>query len=52
MLNQIKKLFDKKEIKKLYLLILFSVVVSVGEVFGLSMIVPFISFASNKNNLV
>lgn len=51
MLKQIKKLFDKNEIKKLYFLVVFSVMVSLGEVFGLSMIVPFISVASNKNSL-
>ena len=51
MINEIKKLFDKKEIKKLYILVIFSVIVSLGEVFGLSMIVPFISVASNKNSL-
>lgn len=51
MLKQINKLFSKKEIRKLYFLILFSVFVSLGEVFGLSIIVPFISVASNKNSL-
>ena len=51
MLEQINNLFNKKEIRKLYVLLLFSVLVSLGEVFGLSMIVPFISVASNKNNL-
>ena len=51
MLKQIKKLFDKNEIKKLYFLVIFSVVVSLGEVFGLSIIIPFISVASNKNSL-
>lgn len=51
MLKQIKRLFDKNEIKKLYFLVIFSVMVSLGEVFGLSMIVPFISVASNKNSL-
>lgn len=51
MFEQLKKLFDKNEIKKLYFLVVFSVMVSLGEVFGLSMIVPFISVASNKNNL-
>lgn len=51
MLKQVNKLFDKKEMKKLYFLIIFSVIVSLGEVFGLSMIVPFISIASNKNSL-
>lgn len=51
MLKQIRKLFDKKEIRKLYFLIIFSIIVSLGEVFGLSMIVPFISISSNKNNL-
>lgn len=51
MLKQIRKLFDKNEIKKLYFLVVFSVIVSLGEVFGLSMIVPFISVASNKNSL-
>lgn len=51
MLEQLKKLFDKNEIKKLYFLVIFSVIVSLGEVFGLSMIVPFISVASNKNSL-
>jgi len=51
MLKQIKKLFDKNEVKKLYFLVVFSVIVSLGEVFGLSMIVPFISVASNKNSL-
>ena len=50
-MRQIKKLFDKNEIRKLYFLVIFSVVVSLGEVFGLSMIVPFISVASNKNSL-
>ena len=51
MIEQIRKLFDKNEIKKLYFLVIFSVIVSLGEVFGLSMIVPFISVASNKNSL-
>ena len=51
MINKIRKLFDKNEIKKLYFLVIFSVIVSLGEVFGLSMIVPFISVASNKNSL-
>ncbi len=51
MIKQIKKLFDKNEMKKLYFLVIFSVIVSLGEVFGLSMIVPFISVASNKNSL-
>ena len=51
MLKQIKRLFDKNEIKKLFFLVIFSVMVSLGEVFGLSMIVPFISVASNKNSL-
>lgn len=51
MIGKIRKLFDKNEIKKLYFLVIFSVIVSLGEVFGLSMIVPFISVASNKNNL-
>lgn len=51
MIKQIRKLFDKNEIKKLYFLVIFSVIVSLGEVFGLSMIVPFISVASNKNSL-
>lgn len=51
MLEQIKKLFAKNELKKLYFLVIFSVIVSLGEVFGLSMIVPFISVASNKNSL-
>lgn len=52
LLEQIKKLFDKTEIKKLYFLVIFAVIMSLGEVFGLSMIVPFISIASNKNNLI
>lgn len=51
MLKKLKRLFDKKEIKKLYFLVIFSVVVSLGEVFGLSMIVPFISIASNKKSV-
>lgn len=51
MLEQLNRLFDKNEIKKLYFLVIFSVMVSLGEVFGLSMIVPFISVASNKNIL-
>ena len=51
MLKQLNKLFDKNEIRKLYFLVVFSVVVSLGEVFGLSIIVPFISIASNKNSL-
>lgn len=51
MLKQLNKLFDKNEIRKLYFLVIFSVVVSLGEVFGLSIIVPFISVASNKNSL-
>lgn len=51
MIKQIKKLFDRNEIKKLYFLVIFSVIVSLGEVFGLSMIVPFISVASNKDSL-
>lgn len=51
MLEQLNRLFDKTEIRKLYFLVIFSVIVSLGEVFGLSMIVPFISVASNKNSL-
>ena len=35
MIEQIRKLFDKNEIKKLYFLVIFSVIVSLGEVFGL-----------------
>ncbi|MBM6876201.1 ABC transporter transmembrane domain-containing protein, partial [Fusobacterium mortiferum] len=51
MLKEIRKLFDSNEIKHLYFLVGFSVLVSFGEVFGLSMIVPFISIASNKDSL-
>lgn len=51
MIKQIKSLFSKKEIRNLYFLIFFSVVVSFGEVFGLSMIVPFISLATDKKYL-
>lgn len=51
MIKKLNKLFDKNEIRKLYFLVVFSVIVSLGEVFGLSMIVPFISVASNKNSL-
>lgn len=48
MLTQLKNFLDKTEISKIYLLIIFSIVVSLSEAFGLSIIVPFISLASNK----
>lgn len=48
--KQIKKLLDRKDRRQLYILTVFSVIASIGEVFGLSMIVPFISIASNQEN--
>lgn len=51
MLKELKILLSEKEIKKLYVLIGFSVIVSVSEVFGLSMIVPFISIAGDSSIL-
>ena len=51
MIKQLKKILNKNEIRRLYFLTFFSIIVSFGEVFGLSMVVPFISIASNKNSL-
>lgn len=49
MLKKIKKLFSKNEMKKLLLLIVFSIIISLSEVVGLSTIVPFMAMVTNQN---
>lgn len=47
--KRIKKLFSKKEIKKLLGIIVFSIIISLSEVVGLSTIVPFMAMVTNQN---
>lgn len=47
--KRIKKLFSKKEIKKLLGITVFSIIISLSEVVGLSTIVPFMAMVTNQN---
>ena len=49
MLKKIKKLFTKNEMKKLLGITVFSIIISLSEVVGLSTIVPFMAMVTNQN---
>ena len=49
MIKKIKKLFSKNEMKKLLGITVFSIVISLSEVVGLSTIVPFMAMVTNQN---
>lgn len=49
MLKKIKKLFSKNEIKKLLGITIFSIIISLSEVVGLSIIIPFMAMVTNQN---
>ena len=49
MFKKIKKLFSKEEIKKLIGITVFSIIISLSEVVGLSTIVPFMAMVTNQN---
>ena len=49
MFKKIKKLFSKEEIKKLLGITVFSIIISLSEVVGLSTIVPFMAMVTNQN---
>lgn len=49
MLKEIRKLFSKNEMKKLLGITVFSIIISLSEVVGLSTIVPFMAMVTNQN---
>ena len=49
MFKKIKKLFSKEEIKKLLGITVFSIIISLSEVVGLSTIVPFMAMVTDQN---
>lgn len=49
MIKKIKKLFSKNEMKKLLGITVFSIIISLSEVVGLSTIVPFMAMVTNQN---
>ena len=49
MIKKIKKLFSKNEMKKLLGITVFSIIISLSEVVGLSTIVPFMAMVTNRN---
>ncbi|WP_303189185.1 ABC transporter ATP-binding protein [Fusobacterium ulcerans] len=49
MLKKMKKLFSKKEIKELLGITIFSIIISLSEVIGLSTIVPFMAMVTNQS---
>lgn len=49
MLEKMKKLFSKNEMKKLLGITVFSIIISLSEVVGLSTIVPFMAMVTNQN---
>ncbi|RGJ30654.1 ABC transporter ATP-binding protein [Fusobacterium varium] len=49
MLKKIKKLFTKNEMKKLLKITVFSIIISLSEVVGLSTIVPFMAMVTNQS---
>ncbi|WP_232044089.1 hypothetical protein [Fusobacterium ulcerans] len=48
MFEKIKKLFSKNEIKKLFGITAFSIVISLSEVIGLSIIIPFMAMVTKQ----
>lgn len=51
MLKELNKIFDKKDRKVVAISIAFSLVVSITEVFGISMLFPFMGVVSNPKNI-
>lgn len=49
LIKQLKKLFSKNEMKKLLGITVFSIIISLSEVVGLSTIVPFMAMVTNQN---
>ena len=49
MLKKIRKLFSRNEIKKLLGITVFSIIISLSEVVGLSTVVPFMAMVTNQN---
>lgn len=49
MFKKIKNFFSKEEIKKLIGITVFSIIISLSEVVGLSTIVPFMAMVTNQN---
>ena len=49
MIKKIKKLFSKNEIRKLLEITVFSIIIPLSEVVGLSTIVPFMAMVTNQN---
>ncbi len=49
MLKKIRKLFSKNEMRKLLGITVFSIIISLSEVIGLSTIVPFMAMVTNQN---
>ncbi|MCF2674256.1 ABC transporter ATP-binding protein [Fusobacterium varium] len=49
MIKQLEKLFSKNEMKKLLGITVFSIIISLSEVVGLSTIVPFMAMVINQN---
>ena len=49
MLKKVKKLFSKNELKKLLGITVFSIIISLSEVVGLSTVVPFMAIVTNQN---
>lgn len=49
MLKKIKKLFSKNKLKELLRITVFSIIISLSEVVGLSTIVPFMAMVTNQN---
>ena len=49
LIKQLEKLFSKNEMKKLLGITVFSIIISLSEVIGLSTIVPFMAMVTNQN---
>ena len=49
LIKQLERLFSKKEIKKLLGITVFSIIISLSEVVGLSIIVPFMAMVTNQS---
>ena len=49
MLKKLRKLFSRNEIKKLLGITVFSIIISLSEVVGLSTVVPFMAMVTNQN---
>lgn len=48
MLKKIKKLFSKNEMKKLLGITVFSIIISLSEVIGVSIIIPFMAMVTKQ----